>query len=144
MEFFHKRAVLFLRVSFGIFYLWFGVLLLFNVNPIQRAIVVNSNPLLHSQLLIFSISIIEVLIGLSYLSNKFVKISTILMIVHEILGSLFILLTQGFDPRFPILSLLGIFVIKNLILISAGLVILAEPSVRSGSEKPENISPEKK
>lgn len=66
------------------------------------------------------------------------------MIVHEILGSLFILLTQGFDPRFPILSLLGIFVIKNLILISAGLVILAEPSVRSGSEKPENISPEKK
>lgn len=128
MEFFHKRALLFLRVSFGIFFLWFGILLLFNVNTFQHAIVVNSNPLLNSQILIILLSLIEILIGLSYLSNKYVKIATLVMIAHEILGSLFLILTQGFDPRFPILSIFGIFALKDLILISSGFVILAEKS----------------
>ena len=136
MEFFHKRALLFLRLSFGIFFLWFGVLLLFNVNAVGRAIVVNSNPVYHSQIIVILLSIIEILIGFSYLSNKFVKISTIFMIVHEILGSLFIILTQGFDPRFPVLSILGLFVLKDLILISAGLVILAEKNEIKDKENP--------
>ena len=58
------------------------------------------------------------------------------MIVHEILGSLFIILSQGFDPRFPVLSILGLFVLKDLILISAGLVILAEKNEIKDKENP--------
>lgn len=79
-----------------------------------------------SQIFSLSVAIVEILIGISYLSNKLDRIASIVMIVSVVLISIPVFITQGFDPRFPVLSLPGELVLKNLILIAAGLVLLSE------------------
>lgn len=68
---------------------------------------------------------VEILIGLSFLTNRLVKLAVLVMIVQLLIATISVLLTQGFDPRFPVLSLKGEFVVKNLVLMAAGFVLLS-------------------
>ena len=65
----------------------------------------------------------EILLGVAFLANRFVRLASIVMIVHLLIATISVLITQGFDPRFPILSLSGEFVVKNLVLMAAALVL---------------------
>lgn len=94
-----------------------------------------------SQLFLFALSFVEVGIGVALLSNRFVKITAIVMIIHLLLATSSVLITQGFDPRFPVLSLAGEFVVKNLVLIAAGLILIVEKT--SKSEKSDTSSPKR-
>lgn len=138
MEFLHKRSLLLLRISLGVTFLWFGVLKLFNVSPVLEIIRASfPNGIGESQLFIFLIAFIEILIGATYLSNRYVKLASIVMIISLIIVSTASCLSSCFDPRFPILSLIGESLIKNLVLMAAGLVLISDPSVGSGQEKSE-------
>lgn len=127
MNRFHQRSLLFLRISLGIFFLWTGVLKLFVSSPslvlLQRSL---PQEIGFSQVFTFVVAFIEILIGVSYLSNKLDRIASIAMIISMVVVSILVFVTQGFDPRFPVLSLAGELVLKNLILISAGWVLLYE------------------
>src|SRR5258705_3464160 len=121
----YKRVVMLFRLSLGVTFFWFGLLKLFNVSPILNIIKQALPPVLgESQLFLFVLSAIEVVIGLAFLTNRYVKITSIVMIIHLAVDSLLVLFTQGFDPRFPLLSLPGEFVVKNLVLITAGLFLV--------------------
>lgn len=113
-----------LRWALGITFLWFGILKLFNVSPVMQ-IIQNAMPdiLSRSQLFFFVLAIIEIVIGVAFLINRYTKIAVVVMILHLIVATVSVLVTQGFDPRFPVLSIAGEFVIKNLVLISAGLIL---------------------
>ena len=122
-----KRALTFLRISFGIYFLWVGVLKLFAVSP-SLTLLQNSLPsvLGQSQLFTFVVAFIEILLGISYLANKLDRIASAVMVITVIFASLPVFFLQGFDPRFPVLSLGGELVLKNIILIGGGLVLLSE------------------
>ena len=131
MKFLHKRSMLLLRVSLGIVFFWFGILKLFSVSQdiyiIQKLV-----PFMPKfQLFTFLLAAIEIFIGGSFLSNKNVKLASIIMILLMSILTLSILITQGFTPRFPVLSFIGQDAIKNFVIMAAGLVLIADPTSTS-------------
>ena len=128
MNFFsQERAFMLLRFALGVTFLWFGILKLFNASPVLD-IIKKAVPaiLSDSQLFFFALSALEILIGISFLTNRYTKVAAVVMIVHLLVVTVSVLITQGFDPRFPVLSLAGEFVVKNLVLMAGGLVLLAD------------------
>lgn len=117
-----------LQYTLGLTFFWFGILKLFNASPVE-GIIRQALPevLANSQLLILVIALIEMAIGIGFLLNKLVRPLALLMIGHLLVATVSVLLTQGFDPRFPVLSLAGEFVVKNLVLMAAGVVFLSAP-----------------
>lgn len=138
----HQKALLLLRWSLGITFLWFGILKLFNVSPILDiirhalpAFLASSNPFM------FSLAVLEILIGILLLAHKFVKLTAIVLILHLLVATGSVLFTQGFSPWFPVLSLAGEFVVKNLVLMAAGFVLLVEHEERGEkNDRAEHIS----
>jgi uncharacterized membrane protein YphA (DoxX/SURF4 family) len=124
-----SRALTYIRFSLGVTFLWFGVLKLFNASPVLDIIrKAMPTPLAESQIFMFALALLEILIGLAFLTHKFVKLASIIMIGHLLVATASVLITQGFSPRFPILSLAGEFVVKNLVLIAAGLALFTQKS----------------
>lgn len=75
----------------------------------------------------FALGLIEMILGLSLLINKFVSVSSIIMVLH-LLGTFLVFITGPelmFEPGSLALTMAGEFVVKNLVLITAGLVVLA-------------------
>lgn len=116
-----------LRYSLGAVFIWFGVLKLFSVSPVQE-IVQQALPLFlsRSQLFWVALSLLEIFIGVGFFLPRLVKIVSLITIGHLFVASVSVLVTQGFDPRFPVLSLAGEFVVKNIVLMAAGFVLFSQ------------------
>jgi uncharacterized membrane protein YphA (DoxX/SURF4 family) len=115
------------RLSIGIMFLWFGFLKLFTSGD-GLQLLQNSLPaqLAFSQVFSFIVAFFEITIGLSFITNKLVKVSSVAAFVYLILTSFFILITFGFEPRFPVLSTSGESSIKNIALALATLILFNE------------------
>lgn len=113
-----------LRWSLAITFIWFGILKLIGVSPVLL-IIQKAMPafLGSSPLFLMGLAMGEIVVGLGLLFQKTTKIASILMIVHLTIASLSVLVTQGFKP-FPVLTLEGEFVVKNLVLIAAGYLLI--------------------
>lgn len=138
LQFLHERSVLLLRFAFGIVFVWTGILKLFNVSPVQDILTKALPGLGESQLLLFAAAFFEILIGIALLSNKFVKIASIILIVHMLIVTIAVLFTQGFAPRFPVLSLAGEHVLKNLVFIAGALILISEKEVKHHTPEKAN------
>ncbi len=138
MGFLHIKGKIFLRISLGVVFFWFGVLKLF-ASGTDLALIQNSlsYELATSQILSIIIAFLEILLGTLFFSNRFVRITAIIAIVYLAIISLLVLATQGFDPRFPVLSLAGEAMIRNLVLIAA-LVSLALDNKAESSQEQTN------
>jgi uncharacterized membrane protein YkgB len=70
----------------------------------------------------------EVLIGLGLLVPRFSRAAAALMVIHLLstLSLVFISPSLVFAPSFPVLTMQGEFLAKNLVLISAGLALVAK------------------
>ena len=133
-----RYGILFLRVSLGLVFFWFGVLKFFPglspaVGLATRTIEVLMFGSIPSALAIYLLAIWECLIGLGLILNVFMR-ATLLLLFLQMLGtlsSIFLFPGEVFlrIPYAP--SLEGQYIIKNLVLISAGLVLGA--TVRGGS-----------
>jgi len=131
------NGVLILRLSLGIIFLWFGVLKFFPglspaqglaANTIQRL----TFGFLSPQSAVLLLAVWECVIGLGLISGAFLR-ATLLLLWLQMLGTtttllLFPDLCFTHFPYAPTLE--GQYIIKNLVLISAGLVIGA--TVRGG------------
>lgn len=132
-----RWGVFLLRVSLGIVFFWFGVLKFFpGLSPAQdlatRTIGVLSLGLIPPALALLILAVWETLIGLGLISGVFMRF-TLLLLFLQMLGTMTpIILFPGevftIVPIAPTLE--GQYIIKNLVLISAGLVIGA--TVRGG------------
>ena len=122
-----KYGFLLLRLTLGSTFLWFGLLKLFGVSPVQT-IIYTAMPSFVSTFPLFflGLALFEVVIGVGFFTRRFAPYAATLMIVHLIVATLSVLVTQGFSPSFPLLTLEGEFVVKNLVLIAAGVVILGK------------------
>jgi uncharacterized membrane protein YphA (DoxX/SURF4 family) len=126
-----------LRVSMGVVFLWFGALKFFpGLSPATdlavRTIGALTFGLIPRDLSVVLLATLECAIGLGFLTGKYMRL-TLILLAFQMVGTLTPL---AFFPgemfvQFPYAPTLeGQYIIKNLVLISAGLVIGA--TVRGG------------
>lgn len=132
-----RNGILFLRISLGIVFLWFGALKFFpGLSPAQdlaaRTIDLLTFGLVPHNISVFVLAAWECLIGIGLILGVWMR-ATLLLLFVQMLGTItpvFFFPGEVFTriPYAPTLE--GQYIIKNLVLISAGLVIGA--TVRGG------------
>jgi len=126
-----------LRVSLGIVFLWFGLLKFFpNLSPAQelatRTISILTGDLIRPSMSLPLLACWECLIGLGLLLGRGLR-GILLLLYVQMLGTLtpIALFPDEVFVRIPLVPTLeGQYIIKNLVLISAGIVVGA--TVRGG------------
>ncbi len=142
-------AVPVLRIALGIVFLWFGALKLVpGLSPAQdlatRTIDVLTFGLVPAAVSLPVLALWEVLIGLGLLSGRFLR-ATLLLLAVQMLGTMTPLLlfpTETFTvvPIAPTLE--GQYIIKNLVLVAAAMVIGG--TVRGGQLQAEPPAEERR
>ncbi len=136
-----KNGLLLLRMSIGIIFFWFGILKYFEgLSPAEglaiKTIDTLTFNLLPEKLIIYGLATWEVLIGIGLIFNIFLR-ETLLLLFLQMLGTfapLFLFTPEVFHV-FPVsLTLEGQYIVKNIILISSGIVLGA--TVRGGKLVP--------
>lgn len=146
-----RFGLLFLRVSLGFTFLWFGALKFFpGLSPAQE-LATSTTEILTLGLIAPEVAILllaawECLIGLGLISGRFMR-ATLLLLFVQMLGTVtpLFFFPQEVFTRFPYaLTLEGQYIIKNVVLVSAGLVIgatvrggaiVADPKIARGVER---------
>ena len=132
-----RYSILILRVSLGINFLWFGVLKFFpGQSPAQQIATITIERLtfgfIQPDVSIMLLAIWETLIGIGLISGLFLRL-TLFLLFTQMIGTMtpLILFPAETFTKFPFAPTLeGQYIIKNLVLISAGLVVGA--TVRGG------------
>jgi uncharacterized membrane protein YkgB len=130
-----QNGVKLLRISLGIIFLWFGALKFIpGASPAQslatRTIELLSFGLIQPEVSLVLLASWEVIIGLGLILGIFLR-TTLLLLFLQMLGTLtplvlfpaetFMQAPYGFN--FPVPTLEGQYIIKNLVLIASGIVI---------------------
>lgn len=114
-----------LRISMGLVYIWFGALkMVHGLSPIE-AFIRETMPFLPGDLFLPFLAIWEMAIGLGFITGKFPRITVMLMLA-QMGGAMspFILRPDLLFTQFPYaFTLVGQYIFKDIILISAALVI---------------------
>jgi uncharacterized membrane protein YphA (DoxX/SURF4 family) len=137
-----RYGVLLLRLSLGLVFFWFGILKFFpGMSPAQglaiKTIQILTFGMVPDNIIIYGLATWEVLIGLGLLFG-FAMRATLLLLFLQMMGTItpLMLFPHESFQIFPISPTLeGQYIIKNLVLISAGIVIGS--TVRGGRIVPE-------
>ncbi|MGC9343348.1 MAG: DoxX family membrane protein [Bacteroidales bacterium] len=132
-----SNGILFLRLSIGLIFVWFGVLKFFPglsaaESLASRTIEVISFGLIDSKVSVVILAVWETLIGLGLLSGVLLR-EVLLLLFLQMIGTItpvFLFPDEVFNSVPWVPTLEGQYIIKNLVLISAGIVIGA--TVRGG------------
>jgi uncharacterized membrane protein YphA (DoxX/SURF4 family) len=130
-------GMLILRVGLGIVFLWFGVLKFFKGLSPAEELVRNTVYLFDPDSFIIVLAVWESLIGIGLITGKFLR-TILLLLFLQMPGTALplVILPEKLWTVFPYgLTLEGQYIIKNLVLMGAGLVIGA--TVRGGKIKSE-------
>lgn len=132
-----KYGLFLLRISISVIFIWFGVLKFFpEASPAEslatRTIEVLTFGLFGERTILYGLAIWEVTIGLGLLTKRFMREILLLMYLQMAgtLTPLFIFPEEIFHIFPYSLTLEGQYIIKNLVVISAGIVLGA--TVRGG------------
>lgn len=120
----YKYGIFFLRISLALIFVWFGGLKVFDMSP--AASLVEKTVFWFPFETFFPIlGVWEVIIGLFLLYRPLIKVAILLLFLQMPGTALpLILLPELCFKSFPFgLTLEGQYIIKNLVLISAGIVI---------------------
>lgn len=144
-----QRKVTFLiRLSLALVFFWFGMLKLTGVSPAVE-LLRNSVPFLATSPYVELLGVAEIIIGIGLLVDRFSEHAATLMILHLLCTLALVLIAPSliFAPAFPVLTMTGEFVAKNLVLITAGLAVISAPkrgsardTGRGAEEKPRTMS----
>lgn len=132
-----RHAVTALRISVGIVFLWFGVLKFFpGMSPAQelasRTIGLLSLGMVPPAVSVPLLALLETAIGLGLIVGRYLR-ATVLLLLLQMAGTVtpLVLFPSETFTRFPIAPTLeGQYIIKNLVLVSAAILIGA--TVRGG------------
>jgi len=119
-----KHSITVMRISLAIVYIWFGALKIFGMSPAGE-LVEQTVYWFRPEIFIPILGICEAIIGLGLLMKRFIPYTIPLLLMHMAvtLFPIFILKTICFDS-FPFCpTLIGQYIIKNLVLISGALVV---------------------
>jgi uncharacterized membrane protein YkgB len=120
------RVTVLLRFSLAAIFFWFGMLKLTGVSPVV-GLLRSSIPLLAGSPYIELLGLAEIVIAIGLVIERLAGQAATLMILHLFctLTVAIIAPTVVFAPAFPVLTLDGEFLAKNLVLITAGLVVIS-------------------
>jgi uncharacterized membrane protein YkgB len=132
-----RHGITLLRISLGVVFLWFGVLKFFpGLSPAQslavRTIEMLTFGMVRESVSIPVLALWECAIGIGLITNLFMR-ATLLLLFVQMMGTItpiFLFPREVFTvvPYAPTLE--GQYIIKNIVLVSAGIVIGA--TVRGG------------
>jgi uncharacterized membrane protein YkgB len=126
-----------LRIGLGVVFLWFGALKLVpGLSPAEE-LVRNTTYFVNPDWFIPVLALWEMAIGLGLIIGKFMRV-TLLLLMLQMPGTALplVLLPDAVWTQFPYgLTMEGQYIIKNLVLIGAGLVLGG--TVRGGRLKPD-------
>ncbi|MHA2099469.1 MAG: hypothetical protein ACW99A_12390 [Candidatus Kariarchaeaceae archaeon] len=137
-----KAGKYLLRLSMGIVFIWFGILKPLGLSPAEsianQLVAIGAWWIPGNEFFYVGLAIIEVLIGIFFLFNKTLRIAIFLLFVHMPLTILpLILLPELTWQTFLLVPTLeGQYIIKNVVLISAAIVIGG--TIRSNPTKSKN------
>ena len=124
-KFMSKWGITFLRYSLGLIYIWFGILKPFGLSPAQELVVNTVYWFENPKTFVPILGWWEVVIGLTMCIKPLIRVSIFLLFI-QMPGTFLplILLPEVCFSNFPFgLTLEGQYIIKNLIIISAALVV---------------------
>ena len=114
-----------LRISLGLVFVWFGALKVFDVSPVARLVartVYGVDPVWFVPLL----GLFEVSVGVLLLASRLLRLALGLLVLQMVGTFLVLVVLPGvaFQHGNPLLlTVEGEFIVKNLVLISAALVV---------------------
>ena len=124
-KFMSKWGITFLRYSLGVIYIWFGILKPFGLSPAQELVENTVYWFDNPKTFVPILGWWEVIIGLTMCIKPLIRVSIFLLFI-QMPGTFLplILLPEICFNNFPFgLTLEGQYIIKNLIIISAALVV---------------------
>lgn len=120
-----SAGISFLRIGLGIIFFWFGILKFFpGISPAEE-LVRNTIYFIDPSIFILILAAWETVIGLGLITGKFMRV-TLLLLFLQMPGTALpiLILPEVVWNTFPFgLTLEGQYIIKNLVLIGAGLVL---------------------
>ncbi|HKZ29241.1 MAG TPA: DoxX family membrane protein [Acidimicrobiia bacterium] len=126
-----------LRISVALVFIWFGALKIFDVTPVSE-LVANTVYWFDPAWVVPTLGVVEVAVGLGLLFKVALR-SVLALFFLQMLGTFLVFIVQPdvafVDGNPLLLTTEGEFVVKNLVLLSAGLVIGATgrpPRVAAG------------
>ena len=127
IELLRRHSVRILRWALGIVFIWFGLLKVIGRSPVAE-LVSQTLPWLPADAAVKSLGVVEVIIGLGLITGLALRI-ILLFFLLQMIGTFGIFIAvpeKTFSHSNPLLlTTTGEFVIKNLVLIAAGLTVAA-------------------
>jgi uncharacterized membrane protein YkgB len=123
--FLDRIGVPLLRISLGVVFLWFGLLKIFEVSPVA-GLVAKTIYWFDPDVAVPALGALEVFVGLCLVAGRLMRIALPLLVLQMAGTFLVLVLLPGvaFREGNPLLlTVEGEFVVKNLVLLSAALVI---------------------
>lgn len=120
-----RASPMLLRVSLGIVFVWFGALKVAGLSAVG-GLVAATVPFLDSAWFVPVLGLVEILIGVAFATGQLLRVVLPVFAAH-MAGTFLVLITlpdvafEGANPL--VLTAVGEFVVKNLVLLSAGLVV---------------------
>ena len=116
-----------LRISLGVVFVWFGALKVANVTPVGE-LVAGTLPFVDPTWFVPFLGGVEVALGLGLLLGRAITVVSAVLVAH-LCGTFIVLVMQpelAFQNGNPLLlTTIGEFVIKNVVLIASALVLAA-------------------
>ncbi|MEN9929704.1 MAG: hypothetical protein RLZZ231_1625 [Bacteroidota bacterium] len=127
INYINGHSICMLRIALAIVYIWFGGLKIIGTSPAE-VLVTETVFWWKPEFFIPILGICEVLIGLGLLIKKLIPFTILLLLMHMMVTffPVFILKKTCFD-LFPVVpTLVGQYIIKNIVLITGALVVLSK------------------
>lgn len=123
--FLRRHSLTWLRVALGIVFVWFGALKVFDVSPVST-LVGSTVYFVDPDWFVPVLGVVEVIVGGLLIVRRLLRIA-LLLLVGQMLGTFLVpivLPEVAFKDGNPLLlTVEGEFVAKNLVLLTAGLVV---------------------
>lgn len=124
-----RVALPFAKFSIFLVYFWFGLLKVLETSPaspLVAALLERTMPFVPANSFLIAFGLIEIIIGVLFLVPRFERLALFALALHLITTVMPLFLLPGFVwTGFMVPALEGQYIIKNILLISAGLFILS-------------------
>lgn len=123
-----------LRYALALVFLWFGLLKLASVSPVIDVISASFPWIIEIPALYILLALGEIAIGLGLVIPRIIGVAAWVAVLHLTIATIGVIVSPlSFDGAFPRLSLVGEFVVKNIVLIAASLLIAVRHPWRARS-----------
>ena len=128
----HRYGIPLLRIALGVVFVWFGALKLTPSSPVAQ-LVADTVPFLPKNIFVPALGLFEIFLGVALIIGRRLDLIGVLLVAHLIGTFLVLVVTprEAFINGDPLmLTMVGEFVVKNVVLIAAGLVVVSNYLIR--------------